>query len=61
MKSVSLLDGGLGQEIYRRAPSVSSPLWSVAVMQAHPDRGGETEAIQNLNSAFSVMKAHFQE
>jgi hypothetical protein len=30
-------------------------------MQAHPDRGGETEAIQNLNSAFSVMKAHFQE
>jgi hypothetical protein len=32
-----------------------------AVMQAHPDRGGETEAIQNLNSAFSVMKAHFQE
>jgi S-methylmethionine-dependent homocysteine/selenocysteine methylase len=37
MKSVSLLDGGLGQEIYRRAPSVSSPLWSVAVMQAHPE------------------------
>lgn len=32
-----------------------------AVMQAHPDRGGETEAIQNLNSAFSVLKAHFQE
>lgn len=32
-----------------------------AVMQAHPDRGGETEAIQNLNSAFSVLKAHFQD
>jgi hypothetical protein len=32
-----------------------------AVMRAHPDRGGETEAIQNLNSAFSVLKAHFQD
>ncbi|TGN41399.1 DNA-J related domain-containing protein [Marinobacter confluentis] len=32
-----------------------------AVMQAHPDRGGETEAIQTLNSAFSVLKAHFQD
>jgi S-methylmethionine-dependent homocysteine/selenocysteine methylase len=32
MRSVALLDGGLGQEIYRRARDVSSPLWSVAVM-----------------------------
>ncbi|WP_150910241.1 homocysteine S-methyltransferase family protein [Marinobacter halotolerans] len=32
MRSVALLDGGLGQEIYRRAREVSSPLWSVAVM-----------------------------
>lgn len=31
-----------------------------AVMQAHPDRGGETEAIQHLNQAFSVLKAHFR-
>ncbi|MEP1216275.1 MAG: DNA-J related domain-containing protein [Marinobacter sp.] len=31
-----------------------------AVMQAHPDRGGETEAIQDLNQAFSVLKAHFR-
>lgn len=30
-----------------------------AVMQAHPDRGGDTEAIQSLNEAFSVLKAHF--
>ncbi|MGO1463460.1 MAG: DNA-J related domain-containing protein [Marinobacter sp.] len=30
-----------------------------AVMQAHPDRGGETEAIQSLNEAFSVLKTHF--
>ncbi len=30
-----------------------------AVMQAHPDRGGNTEAIQNLNQAFAVLKAHF--
>lgn len=32
-----------------------------AVMQAHPDRGGETGTIQELNSAFSVLKAHFQD
>lgn len=31
-----------------------------AVMHAHPDRGGETETIQNLNQAFSVLKAHFR-
>jgi len=30
-----------------------------AVMQAHPDRGGDTEAIQELNGAFAVLKAHF--
>ncbi|MDI9244699.1 homocysteine S-methyltransferase family protein [Marinobacter sp. CHS3-4] len=37
MTSVALLDGGLGQEIYRRARNVSSPLWSVAVMLEQPD------------------------
>lgn len=37
MTSVVLLDGGLGQEIYRRAPDVSSLLWSVAVMLERPD------------------------
>ncbi|AOY87375.1 molecular chaperone DnaJ [Marinobacter salinus] len=31
-----------------------------AVMQAHPDRGGDTETIQGLNHAFSVLKAHFR-
>lgn len=29
------------------------------VMQAHPDRGGDTETIQKLNEAFSVLKAHY--
>lgn len=37
MQSVALLDGGLGQEIYRRARGVSSPLWSVAVMLEQPE------------------------
>lgn len=37
MRSVVLLDGGLGQEIYRRAETASSPLWSVAVMQKQPE------------------------
>lgn len=30
-----------------------------AVMQAHPDRGGDTEQVQGLNQAFAVLKAHF--
>lgn len=30
-----------------------------AVMQAHPDRGGDTKTIQSLNEAFSILKAHF--
>lgn len=37
MRPVALLDGGLGQEIYRRARDVSSPLWSVAVMLEQPE------------------------
>ncbi|WNK20970.1 homocysteine S-methyltransferase family protein [Halomonas piscis] len=37
MQSVVLLDGGLGQEVYRRARDISSPLWSVAVMQEQPE------------------------
>lgn len=31
-----------------------------AVMRDHPDRGGETLAIQHLNQAFAVLKAHFR-
>lgn len=31
-----------------------------AVMQAHPDRGGDTQSVQALNQAFSVLKAHFR-
>ncbi|WP_088828213.1 DNA-J related domain-containing protein [Marinobacter sp. es.048] len=31
-----------------------------AVMHAHPDRGGRTETIQQLNQAFAVLKAHFR-
>lgn len=37
LKDVALLDGGLGQEIYRRATDVSSLLWSVAVMLEQPE------------------------
>jgi hypothetical protein len=31
-----------------------------AVMHAHPDRGGDTQGIQVLNEAFSVLKAYFR-
>ncbi|MGC8119242.1 DNA-J related domain-containing protein [Marinobacter sp. VGCF2001] len=29
------------------------------VMRAHPDRGGDTGEVQQLNQAFSVLKAHY--
>lgn len=31
-----------------------------AVMDAHPDRGGDTHAIQQLNEAFALFRAHFR-
>lgn len=37
MTAITLLDGGLGQEINKRSPSdTSHPLWSVKVMDEHP-------------------------
>lgn len=37
MSQITLLDGGLGQEINKRSPSdTSHPLWSVKVMAEHP-------------------------
>jgi len=32
-----------------------------AVMQAHPDRGGDKDSIQALNEAFAILKAHFSQ
>ena len=37
MKNVCLIDGGLGQELYRRSGSAADPLWSVKVMQDQPE------------------------
>lgn len=31
-----------------------------AVMQAHPDRGGDTARLQELNRAFAILKQHFR-
>lgn len=31
-----------------------------AVMQAHPDRGGDTEQIQQLNEAFATLRHYFR-
>ncbi|OEY67179.1 DNA-J related domain-containing protein [Marinobacter sp. X15-166B] len=30
------------------------------IMAVHPDRGGDTEAVQQLNAAFQVLKNHFR-
>ncbi|MEQ8664975.1 MAG: homocysteine S-methyltransferase family protein [Rhodospirillales bacterium] len=34
---VTLLDGGMGQELYRRSGQPASPLWSAQVMRERPD------------------------
>ena len=34
---ITLLDGGLGQEIYRRSKLTEAPLWSVEAMLNEPD------------------------
>jgi len=37
MKDIFLLDGGVGQEIYKRAGKPSTPLWSTQIMIDNPD------------------------
>ena len=37
MKEIYLLDGGVGQEIYKRAGKPNSPMWSASVMMERPE------------------------
>ena len=37
MKPIYLLDGGVGQEVYKRAHKTAHPLWSTKVMMDQPD------------------------
>ena len=37
MTRITLLDGGMGQELIKRVPGDPSPLWSARVMMDHPD------------------------
>ncbi|MFO7748151.1 MAG: homocysteine S-methyltransferase family protein [Orrella sp.] len=46
VKNVCLLDGGLGQEIYRRASTANAYLWSVEVMRREP------EVVQAVHRAY---------
>ena len=45
-KNICLLDGGLGQEIYRRASTANAYLWSVEVMRRDP------EVVQAVHGAY---------
>lgn len=46
LKNICLLDGGLGQEIYRRASTTNAYLWSVEVMRHEP------EVVQAVHRAY---------
>ncbi|MCF7802710.1 MAG: homocysteine S-methyltransferase family protein [Candidatus Marinimicrobia bacterium] len=37
MKNIVLLDGGVGQEIYKRAGKPATPMWSAQVMMDNPE------------------------
>ena len=42
--TITLLDGGMGQELIHRAGDRPTPLWSTQVMMAHP---GLVEQVHN--------------
>lgn len=44
--SITLLDGGMGQEVYRRSGKPAHPLWSLTVMMENP------EIVQDLHLEF---------
>lgn len=46
VKNICLLDGGLGQEIYRQALTANAYLWSVEVMRREP------EVVQSVHRAY---------
>ena len=37
MKNIFLLDGGIGQEVYKRAGKPTDPMWSTGVMRDNPE------------------------
>lgn len=37
MKNIVLLDGGVGQEVYKRAGKPANPMWSSSVMMSQPE------------------------
>lgn len=51
MTGITLLDGGLGQEIVRRSGDRATPLWSTAVMVEHPG------VVQQVHEAFFAAGA----
>lgn len=44
MADIVLLDGSIGQELVKRSNDRATPLWSTAVMMAHPDLVGQVHA-----------------
>ncbi len=52
--------GQLGFESLPDAFDIIKRRYRREVMATHPDRGGDTERIQQLNAAFQVLKSHFR-
>ncbi|MEO0865349.1 MAG: homocysteine S-methyltransferase family protein, partial [Pseudomonadota bacterium] len=44
MTDITLLDGGMGQELIRRSGQPAQPLWSTQVMIDFPDLVGQVHA-----------------
>jgi len=54
MASITLLDGGMGQELVRRSGKAPTPLWSVRVMLDNPDLVKELH-IDFINAGAKVI------
>lgn len=59
-ESVSRAAGVLGFDALPADFAVIKQRFRRAVMQAHPDRGGDTEQVQQLNEAFAILRHHFR-
>jgi S-methylmethionine-dependent homocysteine/selenocysteine methylase len=54
MSRITLLDGGMGQELIRRSPAKPTPLWSARVMLDYPDLVRQVH-LENIRAGARVI------
>ncbi len=54
MRRITLLDGGMGQELIKRSPAEPTPLWSARVMLDYPELVKEVH-LENIRAGARVI------